>query len=114
MTNQQEESQNKEEVYEVDKKVISGLIKKALKEVEGVYAVKRGLWGERIKIEYLQEGIGLSLELIIKEGNAIPQLVEEIQKKVKQEVQRVLDKPVTKVNIKIKGIKYTSQTRRSK
>ncbi|GAH81678.1 unnamed protein product, partial [marine sediment metagenome] len=36
------------------------------------------------------------------------QLVEETQKKVKQEVQRVLDKPVTKVNIKIKGIKHIS------
>jgi len=108
MTNQQEESQNKQEGYEVDRKVISGLIKKALNEVEGIYAVKRGLWGERIKIEYLQEGIGLSLELIIKEGNAIPQLVEETQKKVKQEVQRVLDKPVAKINIKIKGIKHIS------
>lgn len=108
MTNQQKESQNKQEGYEVDRKVISGLIKKALNEVEGIYAVKRGLWGERIKIEYLQEGIALSLELIIKEGNAIPQLVEETQKKVKQEVQRVLDKPVAKINIKIKGIKHIS------
>ncbi len=108
MTNQQKESQNKQEGYEVDRKVISGLVKKALNEVEGIYAVKRGLWREGIKIEYLQEGIGLSLELIIKEGNAIPQLVEEAQKKVKQEVQRVLDKPVAKINIKIKGIKHIS------
>ncbi len=108
MTNQQKESQNKQEGYEVDRKVISGLIKKALNGVEGIYAVKRGLWGEKIKIEYLQEGIGLSLQLIIKEGNAIPQLVEETQKKVKQEVQRVLDKPVAKINIKIKGIKHIS------
>lgn len=108
MTNQQKESQNKQEGYEVDRKVISGLVKKALNEVEGIYAVKRGLWREGIEIEYLQEGIGLSLELIIKEGNAIPQLVEETQKKVKQEVQRVLDKPVAKINIKIKGIKHIS------
>lgn len=108
MTSWKKESQKKEEGYEVDRKVISGLIKKALNEVEGIYAVKRGLWREGIKIEYLQEGIGLSLELIIKEGNAIPQLVEETQKKVKQEVQRVLDKPVAKINIKIKGIKHTS------
>ncbi len=108
MTNQQKESQNKKEGYEVDKKVISGLIKKALDEVEGIYAVKRGLWGEGIKIKYSPEGIGLSLELIIKEGNAIPQLVEETQKKVKQEVQRVLDEPVAKINIKIKGIKHIS------
>ena len=108
MTSQQKQSQNKQEGYEVDRKVISGLIKKDLNQVEGIYAVKRGLWGERIKIEYLPEGIGLSLQLIIKEGNAIPQLVEETQKKVKQEVQRVLDKPVAKINIKIKGIKHIS------
>lgn len=108
MTNQEKESQNKQEGYEVDRKVIIGLIKKALNQVEGIYAVKRGLWGERIKIEYLQEGIGLSLQLVIKEGNAIPQLVEEAQKKVKQEVQRVLDKRVAKINIKIKGIKHIS------
>jgi len=108
MTNQQKESQNKQEGYEVDRKVISGLVKKALNQVEGIYAVKRGLWGERIKIEFLEEGISIFLELIIKEGNAIPQLVEETQKKVKQEVQRVLDKPVAKINIKIKGIKHIS------
>lgn len=108
MTNRQKESQNKEEGYQVDRKVISGLIKKALNEVEGIYAVKRGLWGGRIRIKFLEEGIGISLELIIKEGNAIPQLVEETQKKVKQEVEKVLDKPVTKVNIKIKGIKHIS------
>lgn len=108
MTSWKKESQKKEEGYEVDRKVISGLIKKALNEVEGIYAVKRGLWGERIKIEFLEEGIGIFLELVIKEGNAIPQLVEETQKKVKQEVQRVLDKPVAKINIKIKGIKHTS------
>ncbi len=108
MTNQEKGNQNKEEGYEVDRKVISGLIKKALNEVEGVYAVKRSLWREKIKIESLPEGIGLSLELIIKEGIVIPQLVEEAQKKVKQEVQRVLDKPVAKINIKIKGIKHIS------
>ncbi len=108
MNNQQKESQNKEEGYEVDRKVISGLIKKALNEVEGIYAVKRGLWGERIKIESSPKGIELSLELIIKEGITIPQLVEETQKKVKQEVEGVLDKPVAKINIKIKGIKHTS------
>ncbi len=108
MTDQQKESQNKEEGYEVDRKVISGIIKKALNEVEGIYAVKRSLWGERIKIESLPDGIGLSLELIIKEGITIPQLVEETQKKVKQEVERVLDKPVSKINIKIKGIKHIS------
>ncbi len=108
MTDQQKESQNKEEGYEVDRKVISGIIKKALNEVEGIYAVKRSLWGERIKIESLPDGMGLSLELIIKEGITIPQLVEETQKKVKQEVERVLDKPVSKINIKIKGIKHIS------
>ncbi len=108
MTDQQKESQNKEEGYEVDRKVIGGIIKKALNEVEGIYAVKRSLWGERIKIESLPDGMGLSLELIIKEGITIPQLVEETQKKVKQEVERVLDKPVSKINIKIKGIKHIS------
>lgn len=108
MTNQQKESQNKEEGYQVDKKVISGLIRKALNEVEGIYAVKRGLWGGRIRIKFLEEGVGIFLELIIKEGNAIPQLVEETQKRVKQEVEKVLDKPVAKVNIKIKEIKHTS------
>ena len=61
MTDQQKESQNKQEGYEVDRKVISEFVKKAVNEVEGIYAVKRGLRGERIKIEYLQEGIGLFL-----------------------------------------------------
>jgi len=108
MVNQKKENLKEEEGYQVDRKVISGLIKKALDKIEGVYAVKRGLWGERIKIKSFGEEIGIFLELIIKEGNAIPQLVEETQKKVKQEVEKVLDKPVNKVNIKIKGIKHIS------
>ena len=46
--------------------------------------------------------------MIIKEGNAIPQLVAETQKKVEGEVQRVLDKPVSRINIRIRGIKHIS------
>jgi len=112
MSSQEENSQRRVEGYEVDKRVVGEIIKKALGEVEGIHAVKRSLFGEGIKIEFLKEGIGISLELIIKEGNAIPQLVEETQKKVKQEVQRVLEKPLLEVNIGIKGIKYTSPRRR--
>jgi len=101
-------NQIKEGDYEVDRKVIIELVKKAINKVEGVVAVKKGLWGEKIKIKFLEKEIEIFLELIIEAGKAIPPLVEETQERVKQEVEKVLEKSVTKVNIKIKGIKHIS------
>jgi len=98
----------KEESYEIDGKVIIALIKKVLGKLEGVYAIKRGLFGERVKVKQSGEKIRISLELIIKEGSSIPQVVEETQEKIKEEVQKTLNRAVDRVDIKIKKIKAIS------
>lgn len=94
--------------YEIDRKVVIALIKKALGRLEGVYAIKRSLFGERVKVKQSGEKIRISLELIIKEGSSIPQVVEETQKEIKEEIQKTLNRAVDRVDIKIKKIKAIS------
>lgn len=94
--------------YEIDRKVVIALTKKALGRLEGVYAIKRGLFGERVKVKQSGEKIRISLELIIKEGSSIPQVVEETQKEITEEIQKTLNRAVDRVDIKIKKIKAIS------
>jgi uncharacterized alkaline shock family protein YloU len=94
--------------YEVDKKVTLGLIKKAVGQVEGIYGVKRSLFKEGIKVKKLEEGLAISLELLIRQGGFVPQIVEETQKKVSEEIEKILGTKVAKVDIKIRGIKFSS------
>jgi len=56
-----------------------------------------------------EKGLDIFLALIVEEGSLIPQVVEEVQKKVSEEVQRSLGTSVARVNIKIKGIKFSSK-----
>ncbi len=96
------------EGYEVDKKVTLGLIKKAVGQVEGIQGIKRSLFKEGIKVKKSEEGLAISLELLISEGGFVPQIVEEVQKKVKEEIEKTLGTKVAKVDIKIRGIKSSS------
>lgn len=99
---------SKAEGYEVDKKVTLGLIKKAVGQVEGIHGIKRSLFKEGIKVKKSEEGLAISLELLISEGGFVPQIVEEVQKKVKEEIEKTLGTKVAKVDIKIRGIKSSS------
>ena len=56
-----------------------------------------------------EKGLDLSLALIVEEGALLPRVVEEVQKKVSEELQRSLDTSVGRVDIKIKGIKLSSK-----
>ena len=100
------DSREGEKSYIIDRKVISELVRKSLSEIEGIHGVKRSLWRKGIRVKFLGEGIVISLELIIKEGNPVPELMEETQKKVKEEVEKVLEESVAKVNVRIRGIKH--------
>ncbi len=62
------------EGYEVDKKVTLGLIKKAVGQVEGIHGIKRSLFKEGIKVKKSEEGLAISLELLISEGGFVPQI----------------------------------------
>ncbi len=54
-----------------------------------------------------EKGLDIFLALIVEEGVLLPRVVEEVQKKVSEEVQRSLGTSVSRVDIKIKGIKFS-------
>ncbi len=91
--------------YKIDKKVIIDFIKRSTEKVEGVFSVKRGLWGEGIKFKEVDEGMEISLRLVVKQGNPIPQIVEEVQKRLKAEIEKTFGTSVARVDVQIKGIK---------
>ena len=97
-----------EKNYRVEKKVIIELISKIVKEVDGVYSIKKGILGKDIKIKETPEGPEIFLGLIVKRGTSVPVVVEELQRKIKQELEKTLTASVKKINIAIKGIKFSS------
>ncbi len=98
----------KEKAYRVEKKALIDLISRITKEVEGVYSIKRGFFGKDIKIKEEQEGMQISLGLIAKKEVSIPTLVETVQRRLREEIEKTLGSPVRKINITIKGIKFSS------
>lgn len=98
----------KEKSYQLEKKVILELIGKIVEEVDGIHSIKRGLWGKNIKFRENPEGIDVSLGLIIKRGVSIPLVAEELQRKVKEELEKTLATPVKRIKVVIKGIRSSS------
>jgi len=90
--------------YKVDKRVIIDSIKKSLGEIEGVHSIKKSLWGERVKFKEVEGGIEISLGIVVKQGKPVPQIVEETQKRLKEEIEKTFGTSVTKIDIQIKGI----------
>ncbi|MCD6082958.1 Asp23/Gls24 family envelope stress response protein [Candidatus Aerophobetes bacterium] len=93
-----------EKGYKVDKKVMIDFIKKSVEEVEGVFSIKKGLWGRKVKFKESDEGIEVFLGLVIRRGNSVPQVVEEIQRKLIREIEETFGISVKKVDVQIKGI----------
>ncbi|RLE07881.1 hypothetical protein DRJ00_07305, partial [Candidatus Aerophobetes bacterium] len=50
------------------------------------------------------EGIEVFLGLVIRRGNPVPQVVEEIQRKLIREIEETFGISVKKVDVQIKGI----------
>ncbi len=99
-----------ERAYQIDKKAIIGLIKKLVSQIEGIYSLKRSLFGRGIKIKESEEGMEIYLSLVTKQESYVPQIVEETQKKLKDEVEKTLGSPVKKVDVVVKGIKFSPKT----
>lgn len=97
----------KERAYRVEKKVLVELVRKIVKEVEGVYSIKKGMLGGGIRIKQPPEGVEIWLGLIIKRGVSIPAVVEEVQSKLKKEIEATLGISVKKIGIVIKKIKFS-------
>jgi len=96
--------EEEEKNYEVSKKVVINLIKGSVAKIEGIHSLKKSLWGKGVKIQERETGMEIHLGLIIKEGCYIPQIVHEVQKEVKETIEKTLGISVTRVNIKIRGI----------
>lgn len=101
-----EENLEKEVKYEVDRKVTLELIKRVLSRIQGVYSVKKDLWKKGIRMRELEGGLGVSLALVVEEGVLIPQMAEEVQKKVSEELEKTLGISIARVDIKIEGMKF--------
>lgn len=99
----------KEVKYQVDKKVPLEVVERVLSQIQGIYSVKKDLWGKGIRMKESERGLDISLALIVEGGVVIPRVVEEVQKKVSEELQRSLGTSVARVDIKIKGIKFSSK-----
>lgn len=102
--------EEKKKNYRVDKKVVINLVKNSLAKIEGIYSLKKNLWREEIKIKEKETEMEIELGLIVKEGCYIPQIVQQAQKDVKEEIEKTLGIPVTKINIRIRGIKSLKRT----
>ncbi len=96
-----------EKTYQIERKVIINLIRKLVSQIEGVYSLKKSLFGKGIKIKESEEGMEIYLALITKQESSVPQIVEETQKKLKDEIEKTLGSPVKKVDVVVKGIKFS-------
>jgi len=96
-----------ERAYKVEKKAILDLIRKLVSQIGGIYSLKKSLFGRGIKIKESEEGMEIYLALITKQESSVPQIVEETQKKLKDEIEKTLGSPVKKVDVVVKGIKFS-------
>lgn len=100
-----------ERAYQIEKKAIINLVKKLVSQIEGIYSLKRSLFGRSIKIKESEEGMEISLAIITKQGSSVPQIVQETQKKLKDEIEKTLGSPVKKVDVVVKGIKFSPKAK---
>jgi len=100
-----------ERAYQIEKKAIIDLVKRLVSQIEGVHSLKRSLFGKSIKMKELEEGMEISLAIITKQGSSVPQIVEQTQKKLKDEIEKTLGTPVKKIDVVVKGIKFSPKSK---
>jgi len=98
----------KEKTYQVEKKAVVDFIKKIIKEVNGVHSIKGNLFGKNIRIKQTPEGADIRLGIIVKREASVPAVVKEVQDKLKQEMEKTLGTVVKKIDVAVKGIKFSS------
>lgn len=92
--------------FQVEKKVLVNLIRKIVEEVEEVYSIKTAFFGKDIRIKQDLEGMDISLGVIVKRAASIPQVAQQIQNNLKQELEKTVGTSVRTVAVKVKGIKF--------
>ncbi len=102
---------------QINLSVIKSIVRMAAKEVEGVIAVGRGgivddvssfikkESGSGIHVEEENESYFITVRLILAFGYELAKTADEVQRAVRDQVSRMTNKHVAKVDIMIEGVK---------
>ena len=102
----------------VSKDVIVTITKNAILQIDGVCSIanakKKMLKGlflpktdlESINIDFVNDTVEISVYLYVKPGAKVKSVAEQVQNKVKNEVQSMTGVTVSKVNVTISDVKY--------
>lgn len=103
----------------ISEDVIATIVSSAALEVDGVASMAqrptdiRGFVGpsaaRSVKVVTVNDETVIDLYLNLKVNYKIPDVSIEVQKKVKEEVQAMTGKPVTKINVHIVGIVFDEE-----
>jgi uncharacterized alkaline shock family protein YloU len=98
--------------YEVDRKVMVELVKKTLSDVEGVQGIKRGLWGDDLRVRSSKEGVRLRLGIVVKEGVTVPTVAQTATEQLRHNIQTTLGLPIADLKLTVRGIKFHRSSER--
>ncbi len=102
----------------VSKEVIATITKNAVLEIDGVCSIanakKKMIKNlflsqtdlESIDIDFVNDTVEISVYLFVNPGAKVKSVAEQVQNKVKNEVQSMTSVTVSKVNVTISDIKY--------
>ncbi|HRR96175.1 MAG TPA: Asp23/Gls24 family envelope stress response protein [Candidatus Ratteibacteria bacterium] len=102
----------------IDNEVLGTIAGIAAKEVPGVYKIITSLVGgiaqlirkthdAGIKVIVRENEVSFELGIIIEYGVDIPEITYQIQKKIKEEVERITGLKVIKVDVVVHGVHYS-------
>ena len=97
--------------------VIMLIAKKAVEEVEGVISLNSGLpvgimeffdknttTKKGVKIKNEESKVIINLSVVVRYGTVIPEVIQEVQERVKKSIEAMTDIEVNTVNIFVQGI----------
>lgn len=105
----------------ISNNAIISIVKHAIKEIDGVIKLgdkenqlisslfSKKKRGNNIVIENVEEGIVLDIDLIVKYGVCVPDLVLKVQEKIINTMREMLEIKASQVNINIVGIEVVEK-----
>lgn len=109
----------------IDNEVLGTIAGIAAKEIKGVKKITTSLVGglaqiikkspdAGIKVVVRENEVSFELGVIVEYGIDIPEITYQIQKKIKEEVEKMAGLKVVKVDVVVHGVHYPSSTREKK
>ncbi|MCC5910712.1 MAG: Asp23/Gls24 family envelope stress response protein [Clostridiaceae bacterium] len=97
--------------------IVMTIARHAAEEVEGITSIKGGLPGgigelfskntsnkKGIKIQSQETQVVINLSVVVKYGTIIPEVIGQVQEKVKSSIESMTDIQVSKVNVFVQDI----------